>query len=140
MKWSKNQKNYFPYFDVLGHQKHPYVGRILKKSLQGSSQAQFYMAIKDPFGQFLLQPCTVSIKRGKNKFPFLRCSILVKASQAGTDAFWWAFTVWAFVAYISKCDCTHWRIHQTRCFTCAAINSHSGRHLQMAIDARKNTK
>ncbi len=43
------KKNDFPYFGVLGHQKHPYVGRILKKSLQqGSIRAQFYMVIKDP--------------------------------------------------------------------------------------------
>ncbi len=32
----KLKKNDFPYFLVLGHQKHPYVGRILKKSLRGS--------------------------------------------------------------------------------------------------------
>ncbi len=66
---------------MSGHQKHPYVGRILKKSLQGSIHAQFYMAIKGPFGQFLLQPRTVSIKRCKNKFTALRrCGILVKVS------------------------------------------------------------
>ncbi len=36
MKWSKNRKNDFPYSDMLGHWKHLYFGRILKKSLQGS--------------------------------------------------------------------------------------------------------
>ncbi len=30
----KLKKKDFPYFDVLGHQKHPYVGRILRKSLE----------------------------------------------------------------------------------------------------------
>ncbi len=30
-KWEKIEKNYFPYFCVLGHQKHPYVGRMLKR-------------------------------------------------------------------------------------------------------------
>ncbi len=66
---------------MLGHQKHAYVGRILKKSLQSSIHAQFYMAIKYSFGRFLLQPCTESIKQRKNKFPTLRRSgIQVKAS------------------------------------------------------------
>ncbi len=50
---------------ALGHQKYTYVGRILKKSLQSSTHTRFYMAIKSPFGQFLLQPCTVSVKRPK---------------------------------------------------------------------------
>ncbi len=31
---------------MLGHQKHLYVARILKKSLQVAIHAQFYMAIK----------------------------------------------------------------------------------------------
>ncbi len=31
----KSKKNYFLYFGVLRHQKHSYVGRILKKSLLG---------------------------------------------------------------------------------------------------------
>ncbi len=58
----KIKKNDFPHFGVLGHQKHPYVGRILKKSFQGSIHAQLYMTIKGPFGQFQLQPCTVNLK------------------------------------------------------------------------------
>ncbi len=74
-------KNDFPYFGVLDHQKHVYVGRILKKSLQGSIHAQFYMERKGPFGWLLLQPCKVSVMQRKNKFPTLRrCGILVKAS------------------------------------------------------------
>ncbi len=36
---------------MLHYQKHPYVGRILKKSLQRSIHAQFYIAIKGPFGK-----------------------------------------------------------------------------------------
>ncbi len=47
------KKNDFPYFGMSGHQKHPYVGKIQKKSLQGSTHAQFYMAIKGPFCRFL---------------------------------------------------------------------------------------
>ncbi len=65
-KWKKKD---FPYFDVLGHQKHLYAGRILKKSLQGSGDTPFYKEIKGPLGQFLLQPCTMSVKERKNKFP-----------------------------------------------------------------------
>ncbi len=66
---------------MLCHQKHPYVVKILEKSLQGSLHAQLYMAIKGPFGRFLFQPCTVSIKRRKNKFPTLRkYGIPLKAS------------------------------------------------------------
>ncbi len=77
----KLKRKDFPYFGVLGYQKHPYVGRILKKSVQDSIYAQFYMAIRGPFGQFLLQLCTVSVKGHKNKFLTLRrCGILVKAS------------------------------------------------------------
>ncbi len=77
----KLKKKDFPYFCVLSHQKHPYVSRILEKSLQGSIHAQFYMAIKDAVGQFLLQLCTVIVKRRKNKSPILRRGgILVKAS------------------------------------------------------------
>ncbi len=39
------------------------------------------MAKKGPFGQFLLQPCTVSVKWRKNQFPTLRRGeLLVKAS------------------------------------------------------------
>ncbi len=53
------KKNDFPYFGVLGHQKHPYVGRILKKSLRSFIQAQFYMAIKGQLCRILLQPCTL---------------------------------------------------------------------------------
>ncbi len=49
---------------MLGRQKHLYVGRKLKKLLQGSDRTQFYMAIKGPFRRFLLQPCTVSVKQG----------------------------------------------------------------------------
>ncbi len=41
---------------VLAFQKHPNVGRILKKSFEGSIHTQLYMAIKDPFGRFQLQP------------------------------------------------------------------------------------
>ncbi len=44
-------KKLFLYFAMLGHQEHPYDGRILKKSLQGSIHAQFYMEIEDPFGR-----------------------------------------------------------------------------------------
>ncbi len=82
-RWNgqKIEKNDFPYFGVLGHQKNLYLGRKLKKSLQGSIHVQFYTAIKDPFGRFLLQLGTVSIQRHKNKFPTLRsCGILVTAS------------------------------------------------------------
>ncbi len=57
----KLKKIISPYFGVLGHQKLPYVGRILKKSFQGSIHAQFYIAIKGPFGWFLLQLCTASV-------------------------------------------------------------------------------
>ncbi len=42
----KLEKNDFPYYGALGHQKHTYVGKILKKSLQGSIHTQFYMALK----------------------------------------------------------------------------------------------
>ncbi len=38
---------------MLGHQKDPYVGRILKKSFQGFIHARFYMAIKGSFGPFI---------------------------------------------------------------------------------------
>ncbi len=56
-----------------------HLGRILKKSLQGSIHAQFYMAVKGPVGRFLLQLCTVSVKPRKSKFPTLRrCGILGK--------------------------------------------------------------
>ncbi len=82
-RWNgqKIKKKDFPYFGVLGHQEHSCVGRILKKSLQGSTHTQFYMAIKGTFGAFLLQLCTVSVKWYKNKFPILRrCNLLVKAS------------------------------------------------------------
>ncbi len=106
---------------MLSRQKHNYVGRILKKSLQGSIHAQFYMAIKGPFGRFLLQPCTVSIKRCKNKFSILRrYGILVKASpdrrvRKREHTYQLVFVAQAFVAYSSKCNCcTHRRIHQTR--------------------------
>ncbi len=68
-KWKKKG---FSYFGVLGHQKHSYVGRILKKSHQDFIHVQFYMTIKGPFGRFLLQLCTVSINRHKNKFPTVR--------------------------------------------------------------------
>ncbi len=47
---SKNQKNNCPYFGELNLQKYPYIAKILKKSLQGSIHAQFYMAIKGSFG------------------------------------------------------------------------------------------
>ncbi len=77
----KIEKNDCPFLGMLGQQKHPYVDRILKNSLQGSIHAQFYMAIKGLIGRFLLQLCPVSVKRCKNKFPTLRrCEILVKAS------------------------------------------------------------
>ncbi len=56
------KKKDFPYLGVLGHEKHSYVGRILKKSPQGSIHAQFCMGIKGPFGRLLLQQCTVSVK------------------------------------------------------------------------------
>ncbi len=62
-------KKDFPYFGLLGHQKRPYVGRILKKSLQGSIHTQFYMSIKGPFGHFLSQLCTVSAKRHQKQVP-----------------------------------------------------------------------
>ncbi len=76
----KIEKNYFPYLYLLGYQKLTYVGGILKKSLQGSIHAQFYMAIKGPLGRFLLQLCRVSVKQRKNKFTTLRRDgILVKA-------------------------------------------------------------
>ncbi len=68
----KKLKKWFPHFGMFGHQNHPYVDRILKKSLQGSIHPQFYMAIKGLFGRFLLQLCTESVKRCKNKFPTLR--------------------------------------------------------------------
>ncbi len=58
----KIEKNFFPYFGVLVHQKHSHVGRILKKSVQGSIHAQLYMAIKDPFGQFQLQLRTANLR------------------------------------------------------------------------------
>ncbi len=65
-----NEKNDFPYFGVLGHQKHPYVGRILNKWIQGSIYAQFYMAMKGPLSWLLLQLCTMSAKRHtKTSFP-----------------------------------------------------------------------
>ncbi len=48
----KIEKNDFPYFSVFGHQKHPYIGRILKKSLHGFIHAQFYMVITGPFGRY----------------------------------------------------------------------------------------
>ncbi len=67
--FKKSKKCDFSYFGVLRHQKHPYVGRILKKLLQGSIRAQFYMAINGPFDRFLLQASKVSVKRRKNKFP-----------------------------------------------------------------------
>ncbi len=74
---------------MLGYQKHPYVGKIPKKSLQGSIHAQFYITIKGPFSRFLLQLCTVSEKRHKNKFPTLRrCGILVKVSPDGYVQKW----------------------------------------------------
>ncbi len=57
---------------MLGRKKHDYVGRILKKSLQGSIHTKLYMAIEGPFGRFLLQSRTVSVKLRKNKFPTLR--------------------------------------------------------------------
>ncbi len=63
------------------------VGRILKKSLQGSIHTQFYMAMKGPIGWFLLQLYTVSVKRRKNKFPTLRCGILVK--DTFTQSYLW---------------------------------------------------
>ncbi len=128
------KKNDFPYFDMLGHQKHPYVGRILKKSLQGSIHSQFYMSIKGPFGQFVLQPCTVSVKGCKNKFPTrIRCDILIKAS---TDRRVWkqariALVAQVFVAYSRKCDCKHWRIYKIRC-------SHACRNQQAFWHASAN--
>ncbi len=59
---NKLKKKDFPYFGVLGQQKHSHIGSILKKSFQGSIHAQLYMAIKGPFGRFQLQPCTVNLK------------------------------------------------------------------------------
>ncbi len=56
------QKNYLPYFGVLGHQKYPYVDRILKKSLPGSIHTQFYVVMKGQFDRLLLQLCTVSVR------------------------------------------------------------------------------
>ncbi len=49
MNSQKMENNYFPYFGMLGLQKHFNVGRILKKSLQGSIHAQFYMTIRGIF-------------------------------------------------------------------------------------------
>ncbi len=77
----KKFKKRFSFFWLVRPLETPYVGRIPKKWLQCSIYAQFYMAIKGPFGQFLLQLCAMSVKRRKNKFPTLRrCDILVKAS------------------------------------------------------------
>ncbi len=116
----KLEKNDFPYFDVLRHQKHPYVSRIQKKSLQGSIHIQFYITITGPFGRSLLQPCTVSVKRRKNKFPTpRRCSILVKASpdrciQKRTRMHSNQCLRHGHLYLTSVNVTTHWRVHQTR--------------------------
>ncbi len=34
--------------------------------------------------------------------------------KVGTDVFCSAFVAWVFIAYSSKCDGTHWCVHQTR--------------------------
>ncbi len=57
----KIEKNDFLHFEVLGRQKHPYVGRILKKSFQGSSHTQLYMAINGPFGRSRSQMKTMLV-------------------------------------------------------------------------------
>ncbi len=60
--FKKLKEKSFPDFGMLGNQKRPYIGSKRKTSLQGSIQTQFYMAIKGPFGRFLLQLCTESVK------------------------------------------------------------------------------
>ncbi len=83
-RWNgQNTKNDFPYFGVLGHEKHTYVGRILKKSLQSSIHSQFSVVIKGPFSQFLLQPCTVSTKQCRNKFSISRVAYQLRLNQTG---------------------------------------------------------
>ncbi len=104
-RWNgqKIEKNDFPYFGASGHQKHPSVGRILKKLLQGSIHTQFYTAIKGPFGQFLLQLRTVSVKRCNNnsqKVWHASSGFIGQVrSKAGTNTFRSEFVVWAFVTY-----------------------------------------
>ncbi len=107
----KKKKKDFTYFGMLGPQKHPYVGRILK-----SIHAQFYMATKGPFGRFLLQPYYSERKATQKQVPqsqkgwYTSSGYIRKVrsnSKAGTDMFGSAFVVWAFVAYSSKCDCIH---------------------------------
>ncbi len=51
--------------------------------------------------------------------------------KTGTDAFRSAFTMYVFVAYSSKCDCTHRRIHQT-------MHSHTCRDQQAFWRASEN--
>ncbi len=80
----KISKKNFPSFGVLGHQKHPYVGRILKKPLQGSIHALFYMAINGPFGRFLLQPCTGSVKVWTYRYGTTLSRIISKIIDAKT--------------------------------------------------------
>ncbi len=99
---------------MLGHQKHPYVVRILKKShprlyshsiLHGNKRSVWSISVAAVYRVSIKQVLTLK-----------SCGILVEGFtrqarlKASTDAF-----QLAFVAYYSKCDCTYWHVHETRC-------------------------
>ncbi len=147
MKWLKYWKKWFSLFRRISHEKHPYVGRILKKWFKGSTHAQFYVVIKSPFGWFRLQPCTVSMKRCKNKVLTLgRCSILVKASSdRRVQKRVWTPSDQCLQHRHLQLTAANATVHidtftKLVILSHAAINRRSGGHLRMATDARGNAK